>query len=98
MRLSLLAAALAALIAPSVHAQSSIDIAAAAKAGQPQVVAWRRDLHQHPELGNHEVRTAKLVADQLRRIGLQPRTGIAHTGVVAVLKGSKPGPRIALRA
>ncbi|MDI9238019.1 M20 family metallopeptidase [Lysobacter sp. LF1] len=98
MRPSLLAAVLAALIAPSVHAQAPIDAAAAANAVQPRVLAWRRDLHQHPELGNHEVRTAKVVADQLRRLGLEPRTGIAHTGVVAVLKGGKPGPRIALRA
>ena len=65
---------------------------------QPKIVAWRRDLHQHPELATHEVRTAKLVADQLRALGLQPRTGIAQTGVTAILKGGKPGPRIALRA
>src|SRR5687767_8343666 len=65
---------------------------------QPRIVEWRRDLHEHPELGTHEVRTAKLVADQLRALGLQPETGIAKTGVVAILKGGKPGPRIALRA
>lgn len=65
---------------------------------QPKIVAWRRDLHQHPELGTHEVRTAKLVADQLRALGLRPRTGIAHTGVTTILKGGRPGPRIALRA
>lgn len=65
---------------------------------QPKIVQWRRDIHQHPELGTHEVRTAKLVADQLRALGLQPRTGIAQTGVIAILKGGKPGPRIALRA
>jgi amidohydrolase len=65
---------------------------------QPRIIEWRRDLHEHPELGTHEVRTAKLVAGQLRALGLQPRTGIAQTGVVAVLKGSKPGPRIAIRA
>src|SRR5688500_1826662 len=52
---------------------------------QPRIIAWRRDLHQHPELGTHEVRTAKLVADQLRALGLQPRTGIAQTGVIAIL-------------
>jgi len=63
-----------------------------------QVLAWRRDIHQHPELGNRETRTAKLVADHLRKLGLQPKTGIAHTGVTAVLKGGRPGPRIALRA
>jgi len=65
---------------------------------QPKIVEWRRDLHQNPELGTHEVRTAKLVADQLRALGLEPRTGIASTGVTAILKGGKPGPRIAIRA
>jgi amidohydrolase len=74
------------------------DGAATLKALQPKIVEWRRDLHEHPELGNHEVRTAKLVADQLRALGLEPKTGIASTGVVAILKGGKPGPRIAIRA
>ena len=64
----------------------------------PKVVAWRRDVHQHPELGNREVRTAKLVADHLRALGLEVKTGVAHTGVVGVLKGGKPGPVVALRA
>jgi amidohydrolase len=64
----------------------------------PQVVTWRRDFHQHPELGNRETRTAKVIADELRRLGYEVRTGVAHTGVVAVLKGSKPGPTVALRA
>ncbi len=78
---------------------ASADIAVAIDpALQAQVVEWRRDLHQHPELGNHEVRTAQLVAEHLRALGLTPRTGIAHTGVTAVLKGARPGPRIALRA
>ncbi|MET0327346.1 MAG: amidohydrolase [Luteimonas sp.] len=63
-----------------------------------KLVDWRRDLHQHPELGNQETRTADVVADHLRSLGLEPRTGIGPTGVVAVLKGGKPGPRIALRA
>ncbi|PZN31927.1 MAG: amidohydrolase [Proteobacteria bacterium] len=63
-----------------------------------RVVAWRRDVHRHPELGNQEVRTARIVADHLRALGLTPRTGIAHTGVAAVLEGARPGPRIALRA
>jgi len=63
------------------------------------VQAWRRGIHEHPELGNREVRTAKLVAAHLRKLGLQDvRTGIATTGVTAVLRGGKPGPRIALRA
>ncbi len=69
-----------------------------ARAVNPRVIAWRRDIHQHPELGNREFRTAKLVAEHLRSLGLQVTTGIAHTGVVAILHGGKPGPRIALRA
>ncbi|HBK47727.1 MAG TPA: amidohydrolase [Xanthomonadaceae bacterium] len=69
-----------------------------ADASLAQMTEWRRDLHRHPELGGQETRTAGRVADQLRRLGLKPRTGLAHTGVVAVLKGGKPGPRIAIRA
>jgi amidohydrolase len=65
---------------------------------QPQAIAWRRDIHQHPELSNREVRTAALVADHLRRLGLEVRTGVAHTGVVGVLRGGRPGPVVALRA
>lgn len=101
MRPSILPALLATLLATPAVAQQAgqrPEVAAGAQAVQQRVIDWRRDLHQHPELGNHETRTAKLVADQLRKLGLQPRTGIAHTGVVAVLKGGKPGPRIALRA
>ena len=64
----------------------------------PKVVAWRRDIHQHPELGNRETRTAKLVADHLRSLGIEVNAGVAHTGVVGVLKGGKPGPVVALRA
>jgi amidohydrolase len=64
----------------------------------PQVVTWRRDFHQHPELGNRETRTAKIIADELRRLGYDVQTGVAHTGVVAVLKGAKPGPVVALRS
>jgi amidohydrolase len=71
---------------------------AAARNVRAKVLAWRRDFHQHPELGNRETRTAKLVADELRKLGLEVKTGVAHTGVVAVLKGGKPGPRLALRA
>ncbi len=64
----------------------------------PQVLAWRRDIHQHPELSNREFRTSELVAKQLRSLGLEVKTGIAHTGVVALLKGGKPGPKLAIRA
>ena len=65
---------------------------------EQKVIAWRRDIHQHPELGNREVRTARVIADHLRALGLPVQTGVAHTGVVAVLRGSKPGPVVALRA
>ncbi|HET7500146.1 MAG TPA: amidohydrolase [Kofleriaceae bacterium] len=63
-----------------------------------KVIAWRRDFHAHPELGNRELRTAKLVADHLRALGLEVKTGVAHTGVVGVLRGALPGPVVALRA
>jgi amidohydrolase len=61
-------------------------------------VGWRRDLHEHPELSNRETRTAKLVAEHLRSLGLEVKTGVAKTGVVALLRGGKPGPVVALRA
>jgi len=65
---------------------------------EQQVITWRRDIHQHPELGNREVRTAALVADHLRTLGMEVTTGVGITGVVGVLKGGKPGPVVALRA
>jgi amidohydrolase len=65
---------------------------------EPKVITWRRDFHEHPELGNRETRTAKIIADHLRSLGLEVQTGIAHTGVVGLLKGGKPGPVVALRA
>jgi amidohydrolase len=87
------------LPASAIAAQAQTSVAAEAlQRLQPEIVQRRRDIHEHPELGTHEVRTAKLVADQLRALGLQPKTGIAQTGVTAILKGGKPGPRIALRA
>ena len=66
---------------------------------EQQVIAWRRDFHANPELGNQEVRTSGIVAAHLRRLGLDDiRVGVAKTGVVATLKGGKPGPCVALRA
>jgi amidohydrolase len=64
----------------------------------PEITAIRHTIHQNPELGNREFETARLVAGYLRRLGLQVDTGVAHTGVVAVLKGDKPGPVVAVRA
>jgi amidohydrolase len=75
---------------------SEIDRMAAAL--EPELIAWRRHLHQHPELSNREVETAKFIAEKLRSFGLDPQTGVARTGVVAVLKGGRPGPVVALRA
>jgi len=65
---------------------------------EPQVIAWRRDIHQHPELSNREFRTAKLVADHLEELGIEVRREIAHTGVVGLLRGGMPGGVVALRA
>jgi len=70
----------------------------AAKRVESEVIATRRDIHQHPELGNREFRTSKLIADRLRELGIEVRTPIAHTGVVGVLRGGQPGRVVALRA
>ena len=101
MRIPMLALSLAcALGAPPAHAAEGQrpEVGQQASRLQGKVLAWRRDIHEHPELGNRETRTAKLVANHLRALGLEVKTGIATTGVVAVLKGGKPGPRIAIRA
>jgi len=82
---------------PSAHA-AALEIEALLIEAKAPVVAFRRDFHQHPELGNRETRTAGIVAAELRRLDIDVTTGIAHTGVLGVLKGGKPGPRIALRA
>ena len=65
---------------------------------EAKVVAWRRDIHQNPELGNREFRTGALVARHLRSLGIEVREKVAHTGVVGVLRGARPGPVVALRA
>ena len=65
---------------------------------EEQLIEWRRDIHQHPELGEQETRTAALVAEHLRGLGLEVRTEVGRTGVVGILKGGKPGRTVALRA
>ncbi|MEP6616192.1 MAG: amidohydrolase [Ginsengibacter sp.] len=65
---------------------------------EQKIIDWRRDFHEHPELGNNETRTASIVARHLQSLGIETKTGIAHTGVVGILKGAKPGPVVALRA
>lgn len=64
----------------------------------PRMVAWRRDFHEHPELSYEEVRTSRIVAQHLRSLRMEVRTGVAQTGVVGILRGGEPGPVIALRA
>jgi len=84
---------------PLLSESLAATIDAAAADAEPRVIAWRRDFHQHPELGNRETRTAGIVAAHLRALGFdEVRTGVAHTGVVGVLRGARPGPTVALRA
>jgi amidohydrolase len=89
--------------APPLRAQSPVpgleqEIRQRAGAIESKLIAWRRDIHQHPELGEQETRTAGLIAEHLTKLGLEVKTGVARTGVVAVLRGQKPGPVVALRA
>lgn len=77
---------------------TAAEIDAAANRILPKVIEWRRYFHQNPELSNREYKTSAFVAEKLRNFGLDVRTGIAKTGVVAILKGSQPGPVIGLRA
>lgn len=93
------------VLAPCMYAAASLaqgtyktDIAKKADALEPKIIAWRRDFHEHPELGNHEVRTADIIAKHLRSLGIEVKTCVATTGVVGILKGDKPGPVVALRA
>jgi amidohydrolase len=65
---------------------------------EQKVITWRRDFHEHPELGNSETRTAGIIAKHLESLGIEVKTGVAKTGVVGILKGGKPGPVVALRA
>jgi len=75
------------------------EVEALANEVEPRVVAWRRDFHQHPELGNRELRTAGIVAAHLKALAFdEVREKVAHTGVVGILRGGKPGPVVALRA
>jgi amidohydrolase len=73
-------------------------INAAADKIESKCIEWRRDIHQNPELGNNEFRTAKLIASHLRSLGIEVKEGVGKTGVVGILRGAKPGPCIGLRA
>ena len=93
MRLTSLAFLLASVFASSVYSSSTVasvpNAAELTAQVESKVIAWRRDLHQHPELSNREFRTSKVIEKHLKSLGLEVQTGIAHTGVVAILKGGK---------
>ncbi|QDH77783.1 amidohydrolase [Echinicola soli] len=84
----------------TVYAQSTLhqEIDDQAESIEPKVIEWRRDIHENPELGNQETRTAQLIAAHLRSLGIDVEENIAVTGVVGLLKGGNPGPTVALRA
>lgn len=88
----------AAISLSTVSVFASADVDTLADKVEPKVIEWRRHFHQYPELSNREVQTAKVVAEHLRNLGLDVQTGVAHTGVVAILDSGRPGPVVALRA
>ena len=92
--------ALEVLMSATLDAATTLDqrIDAAAKGVEPKVIACRRDIHQHPELGNREIRTSKIIADRLRELNIEVKTPVAHTGVIGILRGGRPGRVVALRA
>lgn len=94
----LLACTMLAIATPAAAEVPLSTIQAKADALEAKVIAWRRDIHQHPELGNNEVRTAALVAKHLKSLGLEVREHVGKTGVVGILRGGKPGGVVALRA
>lgn len=101
MRVPIIASSLALLPLLAASAQSpttQAEIDRRAAAVMDKVTGWRRDFHQNPELGNRETRTAGVIAAHLRSLGMDVRTGVAHTGVVGVLRGGRPGPVVALRS
>jgi amidohydrolase len=100
-RLPIVALVVAACVVASARAEEAAleaKVREGASAVQEKVVQWRRDIHQHPELGDQEARTSRLVADHLRNLGLEVRSGVGGTGVVGILKGTRPGRTVALRA
>ncbi|MBU2166956.1 MAG: amidohydrolase [Alphaproteobacteria bacterium] len=90
--------ALAGAVPASAQSIESAQVEAAVAAVMPDVILWRRDFHQNPELGFAEHRTAEVIADHLRGLGLEVRVGVGKTGVVAILRGGQPGRTVALRA
>lgn len=87
------------LLTTTAHASPDLtDLDTRISRALPGVIELRHAIHQHPELGNRETETAKLIAQRLRDLGLEVQTGVAHTGVVGILRGGKPGPVVAIRA
>lgn len=86
------------LVAAPLVAQTDAEIAAAVQKVAPRMIEIREDIHRNPELSNRETRTAALVAAELTRLGFEVRTGVAHTGVIGILRGGKPGRVVAVRA
>jgi amidohydrolase len=97
-KICLLALSLYTTIAAAQTDALKANVSKKADAMQAKLVTWRRDFHEHPELGNHETRTAGIIANHLKSLGIEVKTGVAKTGVVGLLKGGKPGPVVALRA
>lgn len=95
--LPVLALAIAAAL-PVRAAELAATVDERVRALEGKVIEWRRHVHQNPELSNRETHTAQLVADHMRRLGMEVKTGVAKTGVIGLLKGGKPGPVVALRA
>ena len=95
---NLLFVSIACLFSTAVMAEiTPEEIDKSAAAVQPQVVEWRRWFHQNPELSNREFNTSAKIAEILRDMGLEPKTGIAHTGITAMIEGGLPGPLVAIR-
>ena len=91
----------AALVPAAAGAQPTItdaQVSTAVDRHAPAIVEIRHQLHQNPELGNRETKTAAVIAQHLRALGMEVRTGVAHTGVIGILKGGRPGPVVAVRA
>lgn len=94
----ILALSLLIILASVTNAQVKAKLSKEIDKVEPKCIAWREQVHQYPELGNREFKTAKLIADHLKSLGIEVQEGVAKTGVVGLLKGGKPGPCIALRA
>jgi len=94
----LIVLSIAAVLSPAALAAQSAAIDRAVERHAAEIIELRHQIHQNPELGNREFETARLVAEHLRELGLEVQTGVAHTGVVGLLRGGRPGPVVAVRA